>query len=175
MAYACIYFHNRTRLDDPEKSLEYLKEAIDLFEGRCNTVASWGSLANCLLSYAFLIDEEEPEESLEYSGRVLDIIRDQSLDRRAPYHEFTFLALNNHAWVLWNRLASEEAIIYYGRAIDLIEGYLSTGTPNPEQMRKNLEKEAGELYKIYIATGKKREAERLIARMRKSGIEISEE
>ena len=85
------------------------------------------------------------------------------------------MALNNHAWVLWNRLASEEVIIYYGRAIDLIEGYLSTGTPNPEQMRKNLEKEAGELYKIYIATGKKREAERLIARMRKSGIEISEE
>ena len=51
---------------------------------------------------------------------------------------------NNHAWVLWNRLASEEAIIYYGRAIDLIEGYLSTGTPDPEQMRKNLEKEAAQ-------------------------------
>ena len=173
MAYACVHFHNRTRLDDSEKSLEYLKEAIDLFEGRCNTVASWGSLANCLLSYAFLIDEEEPEKSLEYSERVLDIIRDQSLDRRPPYHEFTFLALNNHAWVLWNRLASEEAIIYYGRAIDLIEGYLSTGTLDPEQMRENLEKEANELYKIYKATGKKREADRLTARMRKSGIEIS--
>ena len=175
MAYACIHFHNRTRLDDPEKSLEYLKEAIELFEGRCNTVASWGSLANCLLSYAFLIDEEEPEKSLEYSGRVLDIIRDQSLDRRPPYHEFTFLALNNHAWVLWNRLASEEALIYYGRAIDLIEGYLSTGTPDPEQMKENLKKEATELYKIYRATGKKREAYRLTARMRKSGIEISED
>ena len=175
MAYACVHFHNRTRLDDSEKSLEYLKEAIDLFEGRCNTVASWGSLANCLLSYAFLIDEEEPEKSLEYSERVLDIIRDQSLDRRPPYHEFTFLALNNHAWVLWNRLASEEAIIYYGRAIDLIEGYLSTGTLDPEQMRENLEKEANELYKIYKATGKKREADRLTARMQKSGIEISEE
>ena len=173
MAYACIHFHNRTRLEDPEKSLEYLKQAIDLFEGRCNTVASWGSLANCLLSYAFLIDEEEPEKSLEYSGRVLDIIRDQSLDRRPPYHEFTFLALNNHAWVLWNRLASEEAIIYYGRAIDLIEGYLATGTPDPDRMRENLEKEARELYKIYQATGKKREADRLTARMRKSGIEIS--
>ena len=175
MAYACIHFHNRTRLDDPEKSLEYLKEAIELFEGRCNTVASWGSLANCLLSYAFLIDEEEPEKSLEYSGRVLDIIRDQSLDRRPPYHEFTFLALNNHAWVLWNRLASEEALIYYGRAIDLIEGYLSTGTPDPEQMKENLKKEATELYKIYRATDKKREADRLTARMRKSGIEISED
>ena len=138
-------------------------------------MASWGSLANCLLSYAFQIDGEEPERSLEYTERVLDIIRDQSLDRRPPYHEFTFLALNNHAWVLWNRLASEEAIIYYGRAIDLIEGYLTTGTPDPEQMRENLEKEAYELYKIYQATGKKREADRLTARMRKSGIEIREE
>ena len=42
-------------------------------------------------------------------------------------------------------------------------------------MRENLEKEANELYKIYKATGKKREADRLTARMRKSGIEISEE
>ena len=32
-----------------------------------------------------------------------------------------------------------------------------------------------ELYKIYRATGKKREADRLTARMRKSGIEISED
>ena len=175
MAYACIYFYNHKRLSEPEESLEYLKEAIDLFEGRCDTVASWGSLANCLLSYAFQIDEEDPEKALEYSGRALDIIRDQNLDRRPPFHNFTFLALNNHAWVLWNRLASEEAIIYYGRAIDLIEGYLTTGTPDPDRMRENLEKEACELYKIYIATGKKREAERLTARMRKSGIEISEE
>ena len=175
MAYACIHYYNQKRLEDPEKSLKYLKEAIDLFEGRCDTVASWGSLANCLLSYAFQIDGEEPERSLDYTERALDIIRDQSLDRRPSYHEFTFLALNNHAWVLWNRLASEEAIIYYGRAIDLIEGYLATGTPNPVQMKENLKKEATELYKIYQATGKRREAERLTARMRKSGIEISKE
>ena len=175
MAYACIHYYNQKRLEAPEKSLEFLQEAIDLFEGRCDTVASWGSLANCLLSYAFQIDGEEPERSLEYTERVLDIIRDQSLDRRPPYYEFTFLALNNHAWVLWNRLASEEAIIYYGRAIDLIEGYLATGTPDPSQMKENLEKEATELYKIYQATGKKWEADRLIARMRKSGVEINEE
>jgi hypothetical protein len=77
--------------------------------------------------------------------------------------------------VLWNRLASEEAIIYYGRAIDLIEGYLATGTPDPERMKVSLEKAAHELYLIYKATGKKREADRLTARMRKSGIELSEE
>ena len=175
MAYACIHYYNQKRLEDPEKSLEFLQEAIGLFEGRCDTVASWGSLANCFLSYAFQIDGEEPERSLEYTERALDIFRDQSLDRRPSYHEFTFLALNNHAWVLWNRLASEEAIIYYGRAIDLIEGYLATGTPYPAQMKENLKKEATELYKIYQATGKKREADRLTARMRKSGIEISKE
>ena len=175
MAYVCIHFYNNEWQKNTKKSLEYLEKAIDLLEGGCNTVDTWGSLANCLLSYAFQIDGEEPEKALEYSGRVLDIIRDQSLDRRPPYHYFTFLALNNHAWVLWNRLASEEAIIYYGRAIDLIEGYLATGTPDPGQMKENLEKEAFELYKIYKATGKEREADRLIARMRKSGIEISEE
>ena len=175
MAYACIHFYNREWEENTEKGLDYLGQAIDLYEGRCNNVASWGSLANCLLSYAFQIDGKDPEKALEYSGRVLDIIRDQSLDRRPPYHYFTFLALNNHAWVLWNRLASEEAIIYYGRAIDLIEGYLATGTPDPEQMKENLVKEACELYKIYKATGKNREADRLTARMLKSGIEINED
>ena len=174
MAYACIHYYNQLHESVPEKGLEYLCEAIDLFEGRCNTVASWASLANCLLSYALKKEEKDPEKALEYSERALNIIRDQSLDRRPPFHDLTFLALNNHAWVLWNRLASEEAVIYYGRAIDLIEGYLANGTPDQEQMRKNLEKEASELYKIYKATGKKREIERLTARMRKAGIEISE-
>ena len=175
MAYACIYMSNHEWQDDRDKGLEYLREAIDFFDGRCNSVASWGSLANCLMSYAFQIDEEDPEKALEYSERVLGIIRDQGLDRRPPYHYFTYLTLNNHAWVLWNRLASEEAIIYYGRAIDLIEGYLATGTPDPERMKVSLEKAAHELYLIYKATGKKREADRLTARMRKSGIELSEE
>ena len=175
MAYACVHFYNQEWQINLDKGLEYLCEAIDFFDGRCNTVADWGSLANCLLSYAFHIDGENPEKALEYSERVLGIIRDQGLDRRPPFHYFTYLTLNNHAWVLWNRLSSEEAIIYYGRAIDLIEGYLAAGTPDPECMKESLEKAAHELYLIYKATGKKREAERLTARMRKSGIELSEE
>ena len=175
MAYACIHFSNRIWQDDRDKGLEYLHEAINFFDGRCNSVAAWGSLANCLMSYAFQIDDEDQEKALEYSERVLGIIRDQGLDRRLPYHYFTYLTLNNHAWVLWNRLASEEAIIYYGRAIDLIEGYLATGTPDPECMKVSLEKAAHELYLIYKATGKKREADRLTARMRRSGIELCDE
>ena len=90
--------------DDRDKGLEYLREAIDFFDGRCNSVASWGSLANCLMSYAFQIDEEDPE-----------------------------------------------------------------------RMKVSLEKAAHELYLIYKATGKKREADRLTARMRRSGIELCDE
>ena len=175
VAYACIHFYNRVWNNDREKGLEYLKEAIDLFDGRCNNLPSWGSFVNCLMSYAFQIDGEDAEKSLEYSGRALDIIRDQGLDRLPPYHYISYLALNNHAWVLWNRLASEEAVIYYGRAIDLVEGYLATGTPDPEKMRDALEHEGYELYKIYKATGKNREADRLTARMRRAGIDLNED
>ena len=42
-------------------------------------------------------------------------------------------------------------------------------------MKVSLEKAAYELYLIYKATGKKREADRLTARMRRSGIELSGE
>ena len=172
MAYAYMYFSNKNLFEDRDKAIRYMQEAIDLFDGRCNNIPSWGSYANCLASYASQIDGEEPERALEFTERALDIVRDQGLDRIPTYHNLAYVLLNNHAWVLWNKLSSEEAIIYYGRAIDLIEGYLVTGTQDPERMKSALAKEAWELYKIYKATNKEREADRLLKKMKKSGIDI---
>ena len=172
MAYAYMYFSNKDLFTDRDRAIRYLEEAINLFEGRCNNIPSWGSYANCLASYASQIDGEEPERALEYTEKALDITRDQGLERIPAYHNLVYVLLNNHGWVLWNKLSSEEANIYYGRAIDLIEGYLVTGTPDPERMKSALAKEAWELYKIYKATNKEREADRLSRKMKKAGIDI---
>lgn len=172
MAYAYMHFSNKNLFTDRDKVIRYLQEAIVLFEGRCNNIPSWGSYAYCLTSFASQIDGEEPERALEYTEKALDIVRDQGLDRIQAYHNLSYVLLNNHGWVLWNKLSSEEAIIYYGRAIDLIEGYLVTGTQDPERMKSALAKEAWELYKIYKATNKEREADRLLKKMKKSGIDI---
>lgn len=158
-----------------ERGMECLTDAIRFFTGRCHDEFDWRRLANCLVGYAYRIDNDDPEKSLEYTGKALDIIRDHALERQCWNHNLTVVALNNHAWVLWNRLSSEEAIIYYGRCIDLIEGYLAGTTPDPDRMREELEKEIYALYGIYKATGKEKEANRLKKRYALKGIEIPED
>ena len=162
----------RCRKEGRETIMGILERIIFFLEGHCDDPRSWGMLVNAYMSRAFQIDEEDPEEALEYTGKALEIVRDQGLERMKGFHHMIFLLLNNHAWVLWNRLSSEEAVIYYGRAIDLIEGFLENGTPDPEKMREALIKEAKALHQIYLDTGKEREAKRLEARMKKRGVDL---
>lgn len=169
MAEAFLHESNRYRGNDVELTKSNLLKAINLYNGHCNSLASWGTYMGCLMSYAFYIDEEDPEKSLEYTRKALDIVRAHGFDHMPPYHTKVFTLLNNHAWVLWNRLSSEEAIIYYGQAIDLLEGYLAAGTPDAEAITRGLKKEARELVRIYQATNKTKEAERLTRRMTDKG------
>ena len=174
MGQACFIYSNRAKNSNLQKAKELLLEAINFYNGYCQDVESWEVLADLLASYAFMIDAESPEEALDYTEEALDIIRDQALDRRPEYHERTVTALNNHAWVLWNRLTREEAIIYYGRAVDLIQGYLKRGTPDPEKMKAALLKESSALYKIYLAANREKEACRLAKKMEQFGISLNE-
>lgn len=81
---------------------------------------------------------------------------------------------SNYAWVLWNKLGSEEAIIYYGRVIELTETYLENGILDPEHARKNLAHYGDELIKIYEATSRQKEKERLVKRLIESGVDTAE-
>ena len=80
---------------------------------------------------------------------------------------------NNYAWLLWNKLGSEEAIMYYGRAIELAESYLENGMMNPDQARALLAHYSKALIGIYDATSREKEKKRLLQRLKNSEIEIN--
>ena len=77
---------------------------------------------------------------------------------------------NNLAWVLWNMCQSEEAVIFYGRAIDLLESYLFSGIVDRDTVLKELKHVGAALNGIYARTGRARESEYLKRRLAENGV-----
>ena len=129
------------------------------------------SYINALAAYAFAIDSEEPEKAIEVTGEAIRIIRKYHLENDLAYIELISLILNNHAWVLWNRLGSEEAVIYYGQEIDLVSAALEE--TDDLKLRKKLNHAGHGLYGIYCDTGREKEKERLVKRFHGYGIDLT--
>lgn len=121
-------------------------------------------------AYAFMLDENEPEEAEKYYLKAIKEASKHHLDQNRFSAAAVAATYNNYAWVLWNKFGSEEAIIYYGRAIELTETYLENGMLDPDHARKNLAHYGNALIKIYDATSRQREKERLVKRLFDSGI-----
>ena len=79
---------------------------------------------------------------------------------------------NNYAWVLWNKFENEEAIIYYGRAIELAEDLIERSDHVHPSVISALQHYAQGLLKLYRQTGKTKEAERLIRRLEKYHLDL---
>ena len=154
-----------------EKAKSYTMDAITILEGRCESLSEWVCLFQSYTKYAFLIDDVKPEEAVEFSRKAINIAKKQHLDRYGYDLQISTL-YNNHAWVLWNRLGREEAIIYYGMAIELLESVLDEGKCNPESVKADLKHIAEALMKLYLATNRKAEADRLKERLAENGINI---
>lgn len=77
---------------------------------------------------------------------------------------------NNYAWVLWNRFENEEAIIYYGKAIDMAENLIERNADTAGDAAAALQRYADGLHKLYEQTGKLKEMERLEKRLAKYNI-----
>ena len=125
-------------------------------------------------AYAFILDAKQPEEAETYYLKALKEATKHHLDQDRFSAAAVAATYNNYAWVLWNKLGSEEAIIYYGRAIELTESYLENGTLSSEQARKNLAHYGDALIRIYEATSRQKEKERLIKRLINSGVKPEE-
>lgn len=126
-------------------------------------------------AYAFQLDEKEPEKAEEYYLKALKEATKHHLDMQPRSAAAVAATYNNYAWVLWNKFGSEEAIINYGRAIELTETYLENGMLTPEHARKNLAHYGVALLVIYRDTGRKKEHDRLLDRLIKNGVTFKEE
>ena len=150
-----------------DKVKEMVLSCIDILEGGCDCENDWIILFQAYQKYGFIIDSVDAEKSLEYTIRAIEIARDQNLVSIDGLKLPIAILYNNHAWVLWNKLGSEEAIIYYGQCIDLLEGYLRQGSVDEKEAKAMLARVGTALLELYENTGKTREADNLRKRLRR--------
>lgn len=151
---------------------EIVKEAIDLLEDRCTHEGSYATLFMAYTKYAYMIDVDEPDRAAKYCRKAVTIVNAYHLDQNSNHQDLVITLYNNYAWVLWNKLESEEAIIYYGRAIELLESFLFIGSRDREHVIDNLKHVGKALYELYDATNKNKEACMLRERLAENGVEI---
>ena len=119
-----------------------------------------------------MIDVDQPKEAAKYCRKAISIVKARHLDQM-PQHQMLVVTLyNNYAWVLWNKLQSEEAVIYYGMAIELLEGYSLQGSQDPEWAKAQLAHVGGALHKLYMQTDKLKEAGNLKERLLEDGVAL---
>ena len=126
-------------------------------------------------AYAYQIDQTDPDTAEEYYKKAIKEATKHHLDQNLYSAAAVPAVYNNYAWVLWNKFGSEEAIIHYGRAIELTETYLENGMLTPEQARRNLTHYGAGLLVIYRDTGRKKEHDRLYNRLVQNGVTFDEE
>lgn len=151
---------------------KYSAEAISLLEPRCQNVKDACSLFQAYLRYSFWLDEENKSDiAIGYYEKAEKLLRKYHIEKEMYWQVITSF-YNNYAWVLWNRFENEEAIIYYGKAIEYAEDIIDEGRSDVDNVRKELQHYAEELYKLYLQTDKKKESERLQNRIKEYGITL---
>ena len=122
-------------------------------------------------SLAFCIDEEEPEEAVEMYKEAISVSRKIDLNRLWGCRAIVVLQYGNLGWVLWNRLGSEEAMIWYVMALEMMDDFLKDNHPEIEgQLRSRYSHIATLLDTFYRETGREKDREALARKMKKRGI-----
>ena len=154
---------------------KYACRAIELLKDRCSDISHYEILFSACTKAAYACDEDHnPKEAEEYYLAAYDILKRRHLETRECTKKEVLAFYNNYAWMLWNSLHSEEAIIYYGRAIELCEDYMHSSSMDRSELKESLKHYGEALYDLYMQTGKVNESERLKRRLADNGIVLSD-
>ncbi len=167
-----LHFFRRAMGRDGQAALEYVEKVLELLE-RCHACPdNWSAWFEALSNHAFLTEERDLQASAREYRRALNLARDHHLDR-FPFSAIAVAMQNfNYGWVLWNRMDSPEAVLYFARAIDLLESYLSTGVADRETVLRDLKKVGEALDEVYADTGRDEESARLRERLAENGVRL---
>ncbi len=146
------------------------RELLELVERHHAAEEDWPLQLEARSYYARLLEDVDPEESLRQYRLSVNLARDHHLDQHPRCAFSVAVQYNNYAWVLWNKCGREDAALYYGRAIDLLESYLVSGIVDRETVLPFLKHVGEALTRLYLDTGRAREAEALKSRLEESGI-----
>ena len=160
------------RQKDRRHALQYTEDAVQLIEQFNAAEDDWETQFEVYSNHAFLIEDDNLDTSLRDYRKALTIARNHHLDQHPRCAIAVAVQNNNYAWVLWNKCGSEEAILYYGRALDLLESYLFSGIADRETVLSKLKHMGGALYDIYTSTNREKEAERLKNRLAENGVNL---
>ncbi len=169
---AGLHFFRAALAGKSPEARGYLEQVLDLMDTHHASADDWPAQFEVRASHAFMMEERDLQKAAEEYRAALNIARDRHLDqdpfcaRGVAVHNFNF------GWVLWNRLNSEEAVLYYGRAIDLLESYLSTGVVDRDTVLRDLAHTGEALDRVYIDTSRPQESLRLKARLKESGVTL---
>lgn len=118
-------YHVAEAEKDRKQASALYMEAASLLEPHCDfRPAAIMYFLSCL-HYAYSIDEVESEKAVGIYRKALSTMRRYHLDENQNLRIAIATTCNNLAWVLWNRLNSEEAAVYYGMALDMLEEWLT--------------------------------------------------
>ena len=124
VADAAMTYYREASRKNVKKARAFIREALDLIENHHAAENDWITQFEVHGGYAYLIEDEDLDESLREYRKALTIARNHHLDQVESCALSVVVICNNYAWVLWNKCGSEEAVLHYGRAIDLVESYL---------------------------------------------------
>ena len=158
-------YHVAEAEKDRKQASALYMEAASLLEPHCDfRPAAIMYFLSCL-HYAYSIDEVESEKAVGIYRKALSTMRRYHLDENQNLRIAIATTCNNLAWVLWNRLNSEEAAVYYGMALDMLEEWLTDPEMESEPVKGQISHIGTALYHFYIDTNKFKEAERIKARL----------
>ncbi len=163
-------FVKNSRQQNNDRAKESIKEAVALIEEFNAAEDDWSMQFEAYSDLAYYTENDDLEASLKYYRRSITIARDHHLDQDPRCARAVAVQYNNYAWVLWNKCGSEEAVLYYGRAIELLESYLYSGIVDHDTVLTDLDHMGFALHDIYVSTSRTREAERLSARLKENGV-----
>ena len=155
---------------DRKSARTFLEEALDLTERFHAADGEWETRFEIRSNLAYLLEQEDTEAALREYRAALALARNHHLDQDKRCALAVAVQYNNLAWVLWNMCQSEEAVIFYGRAIDLLESYLFSGIVDRDTVLKELKHVGAALNGIYARTGRARESEYLKRRLAENGV-----
>ena len=155
---------------------EVVRQAVDLIEnhGACAKEGFFVPRFLFYSAYAFELDSTDVNAAEEYYLKAIQEVKKHHIDTLPGLIRDAAGLYNNYAWVLWNKMGSEEAVIYYGRAIEIMETALGNGAIPKEQAIKALEHFGDALLSIYEETSRDRERARLLKRLIKDGVDEQE-
>lgn len=173
VAEAAMHFYRRYAMQGNRTlAADYVDTAVELIQSHDACREDWILLFEAYGAHAFQREEENLEESLAEYRKALTLARNHHLDQIEQSARSVATLYNNYAWVLWNRCGSEEAVLHYGRAIDLLESYLFSGIVEKALVLRDLDHVGRALNQIYTDLGKQKESEGLRSRLAEDGVKL---